>query len=425
MKNRRTMAQFWLPIAMALSLIAPVALGQITIKSAVYGKNQTQAPGFVGASCYQRKPTILTSAVTSYCNEHSEGDICTYTVPWPALDQDPGIGCYKNFKATYTCSGFKYPRTIEFGGISDEAANQVALFNCAPMQIGSVTYTKDPSSQVFQSNGDVKTAGYSIEALNNGNAPYEGSINVGTRVSKASAWIQNLDKTKYYLNCDSATRVTTNSDGVGFLNVEYQVTGFSNVLYRTGNELESANVNFALKVNGSSCSGAFNYGASRQSPIEGNFFIVVNNTEVPLNIGFLAPQEVAADFRMVPMGNLLSASLFTSAITGNRKGLFQYDFLYRNKYGLLAGVGVTCTIGNVQLAPLSTDPVTGRLQLKGTISVTEAGRDDNNKMRWNVNTSLTGNTPAFTLVSGQNIGSVTCSPSDDKAAAYIQTLGDW
>lgn len=429
MKKIGTVTRVWLPLTMALSLLAPAALGQITILSAVYGKNQTKAPGFAGATCYQRNPTILTSATNSYCNGNSAGDVCTYTVPWPTPDQDPGLGCYKNFTATYTCSGFKNPKSIEFGGITDEAANQVAYFNCAPMKAGSVSYKKDTNSQSLQSNGEVRTASYSITALTDDGTPFEGSINVSTRVSKASAWIQNLDRSTNYLNCGSSPSVVTNLDGSAGLVVEYQATGFSNVIYNsvdsTDKKVSTADVNFALKVNGTSCSGAFNYFESRQSPIEANFLLVVNNTEVPLNISFLAPQTATPDFRMVPMGTLLSRSNFIGAITGNKKGLFQYDFLYRNEYGLPAGVGVSCTFGKSAPVALTTDSVTGRLRINGNYTIAEAGRDSNGSMTWGVKTSLTGDNPAFILISQQDIGSVKCSPSGTTAAGYVQDLGNW
>lgn len=425
---QRTVAPVWLALIIVHSLLAPAALAQITIQSAVYGSKQTKAPGHAGAVCYQRNPTILTNAVISYCKDNTDGGVCSYTVPWPLPDQDPGLGCYKNFMATYSCAGFANPKTIEFGGVTDEAANQVANFYCGPKSVGTVTYTKMPSSMPFLSNGDEKTAGFTITALDHNGAKYDGSITVGTRVSAATASIQNLDPSKYYLTCEPSPIVSMNSDGSGSLFVSYQVTGYRNVVYinAVGPPVSNANVTFDLTVNGSSCSGAFNYASNRQSPIEANFFLVLNNAAIPLDIGFQQPQNVTPVFLVNPQSTTLNSSYFKSAIVGSKTGFFQYNFRYNNQYSLPAAVSVSCAFGEADPVVFSTDSVTGRLQISGNYTITQAGRDpDSGSMMWNVTTTLTGDSTVFTLLSGQNIGSVKCTPADSQATPYVQNLGNF
>lgn len=421
MTFQRMVASRWLPVTLGLSLLAPVVSAQITIQSAMYGNTQSAAPGYAGARCYTAGPTNLTAAANTYCSQNAVGDTCVYTVPWPGPGQDPGVGCYKNFTAVYKCPTFQNPKTIEIGGRTDEAANQKVVFDCAPMRVGVVSFSKIAAdSQPFNSNGNVATAWYSIDAKNSYGADYEGAINISTRVKPASSFDREVDKTKNYLNCSSTPTITTNASGDANLGLEYKVTGYRAKVGDSPN-ISSAQVDFSLKVNGVPCTGAFDYFRDRQERIAGKFFVVVNNAEIPLDISFAPPATATPVFKMID-GRILNSMAFGDAILGLRTRYFDYDFYYVNEYGLAASAGVSCTFGSSKKIAFTTSS-TGHLTVNGKFTLAEAGRDPSGSMTWNVTTTF-DSSPAFHLQKGKAIGAVTCSV-DGTDLQYSQDLGTW
>ena len=422
MTIRAILARRWLPVTLGLSLLAPVVSAQITIQSAMYGQTQTAAPGYAGARCYTAGPTNLTAAANSYCGQNAVGDTCVYTVPWPGPGQDPGVGCYKNFTAVYKCPTFQNPKTIEIGGRMDEAANQKVVFDCAPMRVGVVSFSKIAAdSQPFNSNGNVATAWYKINAKNNYGADYEGAINISTRVKPASSSDREVDKSKNYLNCSGTPTITTNASGKANLGLEYKVTGYQ-VTGDPSSGISTSQVDFSLKVNGAPCTGAFEYTQHSEPPVEGNFFVVVNNAEIPLDITYAPPATATPVFKMTD-GWILNSMGFGDAILGLRTRYFDYDFYYVNEYGLAASAGVSCTFGSSKKIAFTTS-ASGHLTVDGKFTLAEAGRDPSGSMTWNVTTTLDSSKPAFHLQKGKAIGAVTCSV-DGTDLQYSQDLGTW
>ena len=410
-----------IPLTFMASFIAPIASAEITIQGAMYGKVQTLA--VPGSRCYTKGPIYLTSAATEYCSQNTVGDTCVYTVPWPTPEQDPGYGCYKNFQAVYKCSGFQNPKTIDIGGVTYEAANQKVTFDCAPMRVGSVTVTEDKkSSQRFSSNGNKATAWYTVQAKNTHGADFEGSINVSTRVKPVTVRT-DLDKTSNYLTCSGTPKVTTNSKGTGSLRAEYQVTGYPQVIGGL-TDPTSAKVTFSLEVNGTPCSGGFQYSRDRYPTevVQGKFFLVVNNDEVPLNINFVKPKSATPVLNMTG-GQLLSRSAFSSVISTKGRMYFYYNFYYLNQYELPTSAGVTCNFGGSGDVAFTTDSE-GRLKASGYLTVTKGEPDANGTVTWVASTTLDTDGPAFHLQRGQPIGEVTCSV-DGTGASYTQNLGNW
>ena len=426
MTIRKSLLSQAVPFILTLTLIplttfAPVTSAEMTIQSAMYGKVQTLA--VTGSRCYTKGPMYLTSAVTEYCSQNSVGDTCIYTVPWPTPEQDPGYGCYKNFQAVYKCSGFQNPKTIDIGGVTFEAANQKVTFNCAPMQVGSVVVTKNTTdSQSFSSNGNKATAWYDVQAKNTYGADFEGSINVRTRVKPVTEGAV-LDKTSNYLTCSGTQKVKTNAKGAGYLELEYQVTGYPQVI-GASSDPTSAQVTFSLGINGTPCSGSFQYlrDTFPTEVVRGKFFVVVNNEEVPLNINFVDPKSADPSLKMTG-GQQLSRSAFSSVISSKSRMYFYYDFYYLNEYELPTSAGVTCQFGESGDVPFSTDS-DGRLKITGYLTVTKGEPDENGTVTWLASTTLDTDGPAFHLQRGQPIGEVTCSVNGTDAK-YTQNLGNW
>ena len=139
----------------------------------------SRAPGFAGAKCYERDAINLTKKAGDYCRAHTSEGICQYTVPWPSHQVDPGVGCFKSFSASYTCSGGGTDGDgrpdsydILIGGNTSEAANQQVIFDCTPAKTGA-------KSTPLRSNGNVVSAGYSIAPDNVGRPDADGIISIG------------------------------------------------------------------------------------------------------------------------------------------------------------------------------------------------------------------------------------------------------
>jgi hypothetical protein len=183
-------------------------------------------------------------------------------------------------------------------------------------------------------------------------------------------------------------------------------------------------------VNGTPCSGSFQYNRDRYPTevVQGKFFLVVNNEEVPLNINFVKPKSATPSLKMTG-GQLLSRSAFTSAISTKGRVYFYYNFYYLNQYGLPTSAGVTCNFGKTRDIAFTTDS-NGRLKISGDLTVTRATEDgkaksdENGKAIWSAETILKEDVEAFYLQRGQPIGEVTCSVGDTNAK-YTQNLGNW
>ena len=404
-----------------LTIMASVASAEMTIQGASYGKVQTLV--IPGSRCYTKGPTNLTAAVSEYCRQNTNGNTCVYTVPWPTPEQDPGQGCYKNFQATYKCSEFQNPKTIDIGGVVSEAANQRVAFDCSPMQVGSVVVTKnEKDSQPFSSNGNKATAWYDVQAKNNQGSDFEGSIKVSTRVKPVTAGAV-LDKTSNYLKCSRTPKVTTNANGTGYLELEYQVTGYSQVIGGL-TDPTSAQVTFSLDVNGTPCSGGFQYNRDRfpTDVVQGKFFVVVNNTEALLDINFVKPTSLTPVLKMMD-GQLLNRDRFISAISAGGKSYFYYEFYYVNQYGLPTSAGMTCNFGKSGDVAFNTGS-DGRLKITGYVMVTNGERNSDGVLVRLAETTFDTDGPAFRLEKGKPIGEVKCSV-DGTEAEYTQNLGNW
>ena len=162
--------------------------------------------------------------------------------------------------------------------------------------------------------------------------------------------------------------------------------------------------------------------------VQGKFFLVVNNEEVPLNINFVKPKSATPSLKMTG-GQLLSRDRFSSAISADGKSYFTYEFYYLNEYGLPTSAGVTCNFGKTRDIAFTADS-NGRLKISGDLTVTRATEDgkaksdENGKAIWSAETSLKEGVEAFYLQRGQPIGEVTCSV-DGTDAKYTQNLGNW
>ena len=413
-----------IPLTFMASFVAPMASAEITIQGAMYGKVQTLA--VPGSHCYTKGPIDLKSAVTEFCSQSRRDDYCIYTVPWPTPEQDPGYGCYKNFRAVYKCSGFRNPKTIDIGGVTYEAANQKVTFDCAPMRLGSVEVT-DKGTQLLSSSGRIDRASFVINAKNIHGKEFEGVIKVGKRVKPFDD--TDASKAKNYLTCSGVPKVNTNPEGTGYLGVEYQVTGYSNVAI-SYSSVESAEVTFSLNVNGTPCSGGFSYSrdVDTDKQVRAEFFLILYNEEVKLSINFRKPKSATPVLKMMG-GQLLSRDRFSSAISADGKSYFTYGFYYLNEYGLPTSAGVTCNFGKTKDIAFTTDS-NGRLKITGDLTVTRATEDgkaksdENGKAIWSAETSLKKDKEAFYLQRGQPIGDVTCSV-DGTDAKYTQNLGNW
>jgi hypothetical protein len=404
-----------------LTILASVAFAEMTIQGASYGKVQTLV--IPGSRCYTKGPTNLTAAVSEYCRQNTNGNTCVYTVPWPTPEQDPGQGCYKNFQATYKCSEFQNPKTIDIGGVVSEAANQRVAFDCSPMQVGSVVVTKnEKDSQPFSSNGNKATAWYDVQAKNNQGSDFEGSIKVSTRVKPVTAGAV-LDKTSNYLKCSGTPKVTTNANGTGYLELEYQVTGYSQVIGGL-TDPTSAQVTFSLDVNGTPCSGGFQYNRDRfpTDVVQGKFFVIVNNTEALLDINFVKPTSLTPVLKMMD-GQLLNRDRFISAISAGGKSYFYYEFYYVNQYGLPTSAGMTCNFGKSGDVAFNTGS-DGRLKITGYVTVTNGERNSDGVLVRLAETTFDTDGPAFRLEKGKPIGEVNCSVNGTEAE-YTQNLGNW
>jgi len=438
--------------------LAGIASASIEVISAVYGTYQTAAPGFAGAKCYERDAINLTKKADDYCRAHNSEGICQYTVPWPSHQVDPGVGCFKSFSASYTCSGGGTDGDgrpdsydILIGGNTSEAANQQVIFDCTPAKTGA-------KSTPLRSNGNVVSAGYSIAPDNVGRPDADGIIAIGAMVTRKSTATKNYDSEKYDLTCPTLgdllpkdangkpvkvseqelkeilaqiPQIQVSPEGVGHIVVDYWVTGYSNVGKSTPvggkTEVSSANVDFSMKVNEIECNGKFEYVGHRINNIEANFALTVNNFQVPLNIKFMQPASSTPVLKSTSTAQTLTKSrLISTAIApaGYRTRPIGYELYYLNEFGVPASANVLCDFGTKKDVSYTTDS-DGRLSIKGEYTVAEAGRDSDGRMTYSVTTTLTGKKPVFTLATGKEIGTVSCEVEDRPEAKFVDQLGIW
>lgn len=410
-----------------MGLVSRGAQAGVIVTSAIYGVHQAPVPGFSGPTCYQRSAINLKDSVNAYCSTLSVDGICRYKVPWPSPNVDPGFGCYKSFEATYKCSTTDAEKTKSIGGYTDGSANKIVEFDCSP----AATRIGLPS---LQSNGaTIATAEYAVAPGKFGQPDANGKITILPVVTQRPSLDNNYNPAENYLKCGTPPILTIAPNGIGYIGVEYQVTGYSNLgMSAPAGEsarVTSAKATFSLKVNGTLCSGAFDYDGNRQPLFRAAYFLQVNGLQIPLNLHFQAPQTVSPKLIYDQSSSgMLTKNGFISAAMGApnlRTRNFGYDLVYRNEYGLAAAENISCTFGDSSTVSFATDANTGRVQIRGTYTVAQAGRDSNGSMTWAVTTSLTGDTPIFTLQSGQSIGSVTCKSSDNPPVVRSFDLGTW
>jgi hypothetical protein len=234
----------------------------------------------------------------------------------------------------------------------------------------------------------------------------------------------------------TCSRLTTNSTaqyGAGVV-LAYRVTGFSDVQLNN-NEVLRATTQFTLALNDRQfCTGSFRYDRNTIDPVTARFQLMVGDSNsgaaatAPINIYFRAPTAVAPRFHNVNDGTPISRTLFERAMTNSDKqAAFRYGLVYFNSYGLTSpGSTVECTLGSSQAIRLTVS-ANGRVPLAGNINVRSRPRaaGDTSALVWDATTSLTGTSPVFTMVRGQNIGAVSCRSADTPPAMFTQPLGNW
>ncbi len=419
---------YYLVLLTASVFAIPSAFSDVEIKSALYGKIQTKAPGHSGATCNTKSPINYTTEAASFCKQNTVANVCSYKIPWPGKNDDPGFGCYKTFQATYTCSGSDENRTLNIGGTVQESAGMYARFDCAPKTIplGSVTVTAESGNQTLASNGDPRQASYLIKAMQpGGKLPYSGKINVTSMVKKKSESITSYSSAENFMSCEGPMTVYVADASVGGLVLKYKATGFTNVV-KSSDTVISADTQFSLDVNGTSCTGQFEYFRDRVNQVQANFSLRVNNEKITLGIGFEPPKPTATPRLISTSSYIMTRNGFISAAIapeGDNFRLFNYNLLYLNKYGLPSSERLNCTFGSAASVPFTTNAKTGRIKISGRYTVTKDGRDSNNKMTYDVTTSLTGSQVVFDLEHGKSIGGVECVSASNTNVKYESNLG--
>lgn len=291
--------------------------------------------------------------------------------------------------------------------------------------VGRITFNTTPAPATLASDGQSSArAEYVFRATgHDGTTPYVGSLPVtAIRVSGDGT-----------LTCSRLTTNSTAKYGAGVV-LAYKVTGFSDVQLNN-NEVLRATTQFALALNDREfCKGSFRYERDTRERVTAKFQLMVGDSNsgaaatAPINIYFRAPTAVAPRFHNTNERPPIGRGVFESAILSSAKQTpFKYGLVYFNSYGLTApGSTVECTLGSREPIRLTVD-ASGRVPLAGNINVSMRPRaaGSTSPAVWDVTTSLTGTTPAFTLAKGQNIGAVSCRSADTPPATFTQPLGNW
>lgn len=301
-----------------------------------------------------------------------------------------------------------------------------------------------PSPAIFSSNGNKVGVYYKFAIKDSSGKSYDNGPDVPLIVGASFVKRGGENDARGDLSCPNGGSVTGRAKYGANVYLEYIVTGYDEVQKNTpdtsGNSYLSAKTRFALKFGeggGVVCTGWFNYFRDTYptNVVPKNFVLSVYHPKLSslqaqkiIDLEFAAPLVAAPQiFYSAQNSAPLNTSLFTSAIQapGTR---FIYMLMYRNGYSLpVPGVKITCTIGNAPPFTVVTNSYS-QIPLTGSLTMTMQPRTTKPPIPpavWDVTTSLTGNSTAFTLTRGQKIGAVKCSSPDATPATFSQDLGTW
>ena len=204
-------------IALSMLAFANLALAEsnnnITIQQALYGTKIATPPGSTKDCSTAPAASEQINYMTDLASQCDGQNSCQWQVPYPSSQDDPAQGCFKNFEATFTCGDSTTNRTVDIGGVVNEAAKQDISLFCGDgdgITVESATYgeTTTPKYVANCSNIAEGNATQQVSNLCNGHPTCTFPVDVGTLGDPAKGCLKNF-KVNYTCGASQETRTTT------------------------------------------------------------------------------------------------------------------------------------------------------------------------------------------------------------------------
>lgn len=204
-------------IALLLLALANLALADsnnnITITQALYG-TKIATPSGSSKDCSTAPPqSKQINYMTELASQCDGQNACQWQVPYPSSEDDPAQGCFKNFEATFTCGDSTTTRTVDIGGVVNEAAKQDVSLFCGDgdgITVETATYGETTTPKYVATCPDIAAgnATQQVSNLCNGHPTCTFPVSVSTLGDPANGCLKNF-KVDYTCGESQTVKTTT------------------------------------------------------------------------------------------------------------------------------------------------------------------------------------------------------------------------